>query len=98
MLYLFPSGSSDDVCPFLFVLLLEFAFYEHIFTGALDHGNLRLARDYLHTLQAHFPGSSRVRRLEGMLAESAGGWVCWWVFSSVVVSERGTRQTGQVSD
>lgn len=50
----------------------EFAFYEQIFVGALDHGDFELARRHLALLAAQFPESSRVQRLEGMLAESRG--------------------------
>jgi hypothetical protein len=50
----------------------EFAFYEQIFIGALDHGDLELAQRHLALLVAQFPDSSRVQRLEGMLAESRG--------------------------
>jgi hypothetical protein len=50
----------------------EFAFYERIFIGALDHGNLGLAQEYLTMLIEQFPDSSRVQRLEGMMAEAEG--------------------------
>ena len=50
----------------------EYAFYEQIFTGALDYGDLELARVHLDLLKKQFAESSRVKRLEGMMAEAAG--------------------------
>lgn len=51
---------------------IEFSFFEHIFIGALDHGDLNLARSHLDVLEVKFPESSRVSRLRGMLAEAEG--------------------------
>lgn len=52
----------------------KFAFFEHIFVGALDSGDLGMAQRYLDLLSAQFPASSRVQRLQGMLLESTGNF------------------------
>mmetsp|Transcript_18575 Transcript_18575/g.18660 ORF Transcript_18575/g.18660 Transcript_18575/m.18660 type:complete len:305 (-) Transcript_18575:44-958(-) len=44
--------------------------HEQIFTAALDIGDLALADKCLGPLKANFPGSSRVRLLEGMIQEA----------------------------
>lgn len=41
--------------------------HEQVLIAALDLANLQLAEEHLSKLQKRFPGSSRVKRLQGMV-------------------------------
>lgn len=43
-------------------------------TAALDSGDLATAHEHLEVLRAKFPGSQRVKRLEGMQCEAEGNF------------------------